>query len=317
MRRSIKLAFTDFWHRDNVTDIIANPIYQLLSRHYDVELSNSPDFLIFSCFGKKFLKYDCTRIFYTGENIRPNFNQCDYAFSFDYPVTDRNYRLPLYCLYDYFDQLRNKTQIGPDLSAKKFCNFLYSNRKARERIEFYEKLTSYKPVDSGGKVMNNVGGRVADKLKFLRDYKFTIAFENSSYPGYTTEKILEAIISNTIPIYWGNPLIGRDFNPGRFINCHDFKGFDEVISHVREVDQDDDLYRKYIAAPTFPCGDDNEFVNEDNLRRQFDKILSGPTRSFVASPFDRAKFLLHPSRPRDFTTAMVRRWKSHRRQIKP
>lgn len=316
MRRSIKLAFTDFWHEDKNAEVVANPLYQLLSRHYDVELSKNPDFLFYSCFGQKYLKYDCTRIFFTGENIRPNFDQCDYAFSFDYPVTDRNYRLPLYRLYGYFDQLRNKARNIPDPSKQKFCNFVYSNKKARERIEFLELLNRYKPVDSGGKVLNNIGGRVDDKLEFLRNYKFTITFENSNHPGYTTEKIMEALIADTIPIYWGNTLVARDFNPDCFINCHDFESFNEVIAHVKKVDNDDELYRKYIAAPAFANGVDNEFVNEENLVIRFDKIFSGPTESKVAGRYDRIKYLLHPSRPEDFVRSLVRRWRKHRRETK-
>ena len=153
-------------------------------------------------------------------------------------------------------------------------------------------------------------------LEFLQGYKFTIAFENSSYPGYTTEKIAEALTTNTIPIYWGNPLIARDFNPDSFINCHDFGDFDEVIDHVIKVDKDDALYHKYISAPAFANGTDNEFVNSDNLKRQFEKIFAGPTQSTVAGRYDHLKYLVHPSRPRDFVHAMARRWKHMRRQKK-
>ena len=42
------------------------------------------------------------------------------------------------------------------------------------------------------------------KLKIISNHKFNIAFENSSYPGYVTEKITDAFIANTIPIYWGD-----------------------------------------------------------------------------------------------------------------
>ena len=314
MRQLIKIAFTDFWHGNGADGIASNPIYQLLSRFYDLEISEQPEFLIYSCFGKQFLKYDCTRIFYTGENVRPNFSQCDYAFSFDYPVTERNYRLPLYLLYGYFNQLESKGQQIRHPSDLKFCNFVYSNKKAPERIEFYNKLELYKPVESGGKVLNNIGGRVKDKLEFLRKFKFTIAFENSSYPGYTTEKIMQALIADTIPIYWGNPLIARDFNPECFINCHDFESFEEVVAHIARVDNDDELFRRYISAPAFINGTDNEYVNEENIKRQWDKIFSGPTRSSVANRYDRLMYWLHPSRPRDFATASFRRWKRYRSQ---
>jgi hypothetical protein len=56
----------------------------------------------------------------------------------------------------------------------------------------------------------------------LRAYKFVVAFENSSAPGYNTEKLTHAIEADSMPIYWGDPEIGRSFNPGRFIDAHDY-----------------------------------------------------------------------------------------------
>ena len=115
---------------------------------------------------------------------------------------------------------RNVRENEVDLCSRGFCSFLYSNEKARERIDFFHRLSEVGRVDSGGKVLNNIGYRVEDKLKFYGKYKFSIAFENSQFPGYTTEKILHAFMANTVPIYWGNPLVGNDFNPDSFINCH-------------------------------------------------------------------------------------------------
>jgi alpha(1,3/1,4) fucosyltransferase len=101
-----------------------------------------------------------------------------------------------------------------------------------------------------------VGERFAEdwmytKLEFQSHCKFTIAFENSSSPGYTTEKLLHAYITGTVPIYWGNPEVTRDFNPASFINCHDFNNFEEVVERVKEVDQNDKLYDEILQEPAF------------------------------------------------------------------
>jgi hypothetical protein len=181
---------------------------------------------------------------------------------------------------------------------------------APERIAFTKELMRYKRVDCGGKIMNNTGGRILDKTEFLKNYKFTIAFENASYPGYTTEKIMEALLAGTIPIYWGNPLVHRDFNPECFIDCHQFESFDAVIAHVIEVDNDSDLFNKYVTAPIFENGVDNEFVNEENIKRQFDKIFAGPVKSTVAHAHDRVKYWLHPARPWYTARSLYRQWRT-------
>ena len=52
---------------------------------------------------------------------------------------------------------------------------------------------------------------VSNKMDFIKDYKFVISFENSSNPGYTTEKLIEPMLVNSIPIYWGNTEVGARY----------------------------------------------------------------------------------------------------------
>ena len=114
---------------------------------------------------------------------------------------------------------------------------------------------------------------VAHIVAFMQDYKFSIAFENSSYPGYTTEKILHAMLANTVPIYWGNPQVAKDFNPNSFINCHDFKDLDSVVDYIKKVDQNDDLYRQYLAEPFFKNNEVPLHLQETTIVNWFKNIF--------------------------------------------
>jgi len=250
--QKIKVKFVDFW---------ANPsmfhrfILNILQPYYEVEISDEPDFLFFSCYGNEHHKYRCPKIFYTGENIRPDYRYCDFSFSFDYDeFNGRNYRLPLFLLYYDPEVLLHKP--NPELiveSKKKFCNMIISNPNAKERIDFFNKLSKYRKVDSGGRYLNNIGGSVSNKIGFIKDYKFTIAFENSSYAGYTSEKIVQPMTVNSIPIYWGNPDIGRDFNENSFINAHAaaIKNMNDLVDYVVEIDRNENLYQKMQQEPYF------------------------------------------------------------------
>jgi len=238
-------------------------ILNILKKYYEVEISKNPDYLFYNESDYEHLNYDCVKIFYTGENIHPNFNFCDYAFGFDHiSFGDRYCRLPVYFVSNFYrkeeiEMIKNKdifTQTKftiEDLKDKTdFCSFVYSNYLAdNTRKIFFDKLSSYKRVNSGGAYLNNVGGRIENKLKFEMKHKFSIAFENSSNIGYTTEKIVNSFASNTIPIYWGNPEIGKEFNENRFVNCHSYKNFDEVIKKIMEIDNDGNLYLNIINAP--------------------------------------------------------------------
>jgi len=270
--------FTDLNRPFNLTNIKHLFEWRMASKLYNLELTARPDFLFYSCTGDEHLKYDCTRIFYTPKNVRPNFNRCDYAFSFDFPITDRNYRLPLYRRWPEYRQLfspRNPERIT--LQNRKFCSFMVSNSNAVERIEFFNQLSSYRGVDSGGRFLNNIGNPIPSgydyKLNWMQNYKFSITFENSSYPGYTTEKLMHAFLADTIPIYWGNPLAGLDFNPKAFINCHDFSSFEEVIELVKEIDQNDALFKEYLCQPYLKDNLETDFCKEENILARYSEIF--------------------------------------------
>ena len=134
--------------------------------------------------------------------------------------------------------------------TSKFCCFVYSN-KVKFRNKFCIRLSKYKKVDCGGGCLNNIGKKVVNKLNFQKDYKFCIAYENSCYPGYTTEKILDAYKANCIPIYYGSKTVIKDFNPETFINAHDFENDNDLINYIKKVDTDEALYNSYMGKNIF------------------------------------------------------------------
>jgi hypothetical protein len=272
---------------------------RILQKYYEVEFSDNPDYVFFHESTYDYLKYNCIRIFFTGENVFPNFNLCDYGIGFDYMTFgDRYYRMPIYlvaqfysdaelALMDDLDFTKQKPFTKQDLVNKTaFCSFVYSNYLADpERGEIFNKLSAYKKVDAGGVYLNNTGGRVKNKLAFEQEHKFSVAFENSSSSGYTTEKLVNAFAAKTIPIYWGNPDIAKEFNQDRFINCHAYKNFDEVVKRVKEIDQNDELYLKIINQPIVAPGYDFQAVRdgfENFLRHIFDQPLSQAKRRKIS-----------------------------------
>ncbi len=256
MSNVIKINFCD---TDSTFDPKNNYIVDIISRNYGgYELSNHPDFLFYSVFGIDHLRYDgCVKVFFTDEAVTPDFNECDYAMGFD-PIEfgDRYFRRPVWYGEERF--YNNRYEITDEEAlGRKFCNFIFFNddlgRGAAFRKEFVRKLSEYKKVDCPGKVLNNMktdrllgrfkGDWRKSKIDFIKDYKFTIAFENSSFYGYTTEKILHPIIARSVPIYWGNPIIDKDYNTKAFIDCTGCEDdIDAVIDKIITLDNDDKMY---------------------------------------------------------------------------
>ncbi len=280
MKKKIKIDFVDFW-----PDLIKenNFFTDILEKYYDIEISSDPDYVFCSYFDNKHLNYrNCVKIFFIGENMVPDFNLYDYAMGFHYiSFEDRYLRLPLYALYtQHYDLFYKKHTYSDEyyLSKKKFCNCVISNPYPfadRRRDEMYEALSKYKPVGSGGRYNNNVGGPVNDKIAFEKEYKFSMTFENSCSSGHTTEKIVESFAGDTIPIYWGNPRVAEEFNPDSFINCHYFPSLNAVVERVKEIDNDDELFLKMIKAPA---------LNENSLASKY--MRDGYADDFLRNIFD-------------------------------
>ena len=275
MKNKIKIDFSDFWGGFDKTD---NYFYNLLKEEFDIEISNNPDVLFFSVFGNQHQSYQCKKVFYTGENVEPPLGYCDYSFSFDYLDDVRNYRLPHYLLYDGYYELARTKVIEESMVNRKFCNFVASNGNCNERNSFVQELSKYKKVDSGGRFMNNIGYAVPDKRKFQSEYKFSVAFENNAYrpqhPGYTTEKIMEPMTVNSIPIYWGNPLINKEFNQKSFVNFYDFNDINKMIEYIIELDKDDNKYLEMLNQPWFTGNSIPDNNKLENIKSFLYKIFN-------------------------------------------
>lgn len=304
----IKMRIVNWHTSDTEENFYANYFVRLLSQKYDIIYTDKPDFIIFGGFNDiraktHFLDYNCVRIFQTGENIRTDWNLADYGIDFDYmDFGDRHLRCPLM-------QVLNERPLN---KREKFCAYVVSNGGLRGirylREDFFDKLNSYKKVDSGGRHRNNIGHFVADKHKWLQDYKFNLCFENSSYPGYLTEKLFDAYNAGCVPIYWGdtslrvgfaenvaggggfNPndlesidtriptisqnLIEYKINPKAFINAHNFPNLNALLEEVKRIDNDDKAYEAMRNEPLFLDNFNPKEFYEKKILDFFDNIFS-------------------------------------------
>jgi alpha(1,3/1,4) fucosyltransferase len=283
----VYIDYSDFGTQLHKTNHIFT---RILAGKYDVKIADKPDLLFHSHDGNVHRLYNCKKIFHTAEVYKPDLTISDYSLTFHELDNPRNLRLPIYAIaMDPEKLVKQKNEGEPLLAEKtKFCCFFtsYGNRKTRVRIEFFHRLSRYKQVDSAGKYLNNIGRSVpfdeAAKLGFLRPYKFYMAFENEIYPGYTTEKIMEAMAARCIPIYWGNPDVARDFNPKSFLNYHDFPSEEALIDRIIEIDRNDDLCLQYLNEPFFHGNKPNIYFDMDRLLDFFVRAIDDPAPPVAA-----------------------------------
>lgn len=274
-KTNLKVDFVSFWPNFIKND---NYFYNLLDTKYNISIdSKNPD-IVFHSYdysGKKeHALYDnekTLKVFYSGENTSPDFNDSHYTFTYCESTRDkRNYRLPLWVLHiNWFNKkyLKNRDiAYHIDLNSliinknkklnKKFCSFVATQPKGK-RVQFVPKLNEIEKVDCGGKLFNNINKNIKGrgdqhwKYKFLKNYRFNIAFENEIGNGYVSEKIIQPMSVNSIPIYWGSNMAKLDFNESSFIFANDFESEEKLIEYIIELNNNQDLYYQKLNEPWF------------------------------------------------------------------
>src|SRR5580765_3193465 len=235
MKPQIRVDFAYFW--PGFTPESFRTYFPYVHEKYDlVATREAPEVVFYSVFVPRARLYieprypdpvatisrgNYVRVFISGEITEPLMNDCEFAISFSALVDHPNHlRLPLWvyenrawgygperlvkdAATDWEKVAREKTQ---------FCNFVYLH-EVPYRDAIFKMLSAYKRVDAAGRQLNNMNGwtvpmapnRAAGKVEFFRRYKFTLAVENTIWPGYMTEKLVDPMFAASIPIYVGDP----------------------------------------------------------------------------------------------------------------
>jgi hypothetical protein len=82
---------------------------------------------------------------------------------------------------------------------------------------------------------------IPDKRPLFTHAMFHIAAENSRHPNYFTEKLVDCMVSYTVPLYWGCPNIGDYFDPAGVLAFETGDELAEILARLRPEDYFDRL----------------------------------------------------------------------------
>jgi hypothetical protein len=299
--QTFSVLFCDMWDQFNETyNMFTLALEEALSgvtvKGYsrDSLSGQTPDLVIFGPFGEAWRTLPPTwpKVHFSGENSAP-IKDPSVKFNIGYRLlefSDDTYlRMPLWQLeIDWFgadpEKIRNPIPLPIDTCMKatvsdrsKFCAFVVTNPMNPVRNEAFHTLNAYKQVDSAGRLFNNIGDKIfaglgggggeLKKHEFLKDYRFCLAYENSSSPGYTTEKLLHAKAAGCVPIYWGDPKVARDFNERGFINANSCKTAEDLVALVHALEVNPAAWRAMAEVPAL------NIYYRDLVRRTFAEFV--------------------------------------------
>jgi Glycosyltransferase family 10 (fucosyltransferase) C-term len=203
---------------------------------------------------KGFILYPEKMIAIIHENERPNYRQYRYSLSSDFDsYGGRNCRLPWWYLelnwpgmvpsqrvrppgnphgfeppVDIDILLQPRSETG-SADRELFCCLVASNPEPH-RMFCAEELSRIGRVDYFGKIAGTA--HESSKYELLPRYRFNLCFENSTFPGYYTEKLLQAWVAGCVPLYYSDPWFAVDFNPNAVINRANFQSVSEFVDYV-------------------------------------------------------------------------------------
>ena len=199
-------------------------------------------------------------IWYSGENERPPQGNWDGYLAFDtnLPV-ERSVYFPLWYLtstnlfksttHTYWGN--NVPTMAQLTDGRKFTSMkrkfvvTFIGKSYPLRLHAIEALARIGKVDVYGEAARN---QVKNPSHVAQKYRFVMCFENDLYPGYVTEKPLEAYLTGAIPLYNGLDELNY-LNQKALVNLANFKNLTDWVDEINKISRNINLFKKIYEQP--------------------------------------------------------------------
>jgi len=124
-----------------------------------------------------------------------------------------------------------------DVTKTRTLSLIASNKKRLKGHRLRHKIVRWIRAEG---IEADIMGRgyhpFDDKAEGLAPYRYSVVIENCQQNGYFTEKLVDALLLKTVPIYWGAPDISRFFDMDGIIHCQTEEALRRAIRSVSIAD---------------------------------------------------------------------------------
>ena len=205
-------------------------------------------------------------IFFSTENYRYDNVIADFFLTGDFMQNENHLRIPIWknyiewTEYDINTEYKNNFYDGHQsrvgeiykldkllepfgsafLNKKQDISFISTNLKSPKNF-FYNLFKNCFNINGFGPAFEN---SIKDhnssnflKKNIFRNHAFDLCPQNSMYPGYYDERIIDPFYNSTLPITWADENIKLDFNPLAFINLQKYtnSNFLEILDLLKDM----------------------------------------------------------------------------------
>ena len=119
-------------------------------------------------------------------------------------------------------------------------------------------------------------GAVPNKNAVMRQYKYSLCYENAVFPGYVTEKIFDGFFAGSIPVYLGAPNVTEYIPAGTFIDKRNFKTYADLYRYMKGMPEPE--YLAYLAAiEAFVRGEKIKMFSPETFAELIIQHIAEPT----------------------------------------
>ncbi len=203
-----------------------------------------------------------------------------FTTQFDSVITPRNdinhrniinsHELNTWHINKTYSQLETIVEIPKSKNISVVCSDLTDLPGHKARYTLVNRLIGHfkDRLDVFGRGLNPI----QDKWDALAPYKYSIAIENNSFPGYFTEKLSECYLTLTMPVYYGCKDIDKYFDAKSILNI-DIDDYRQTINQIEQL-LDEDPYPQQLPLL---IEQKNRFLKNYNIFNALSEIL---TREF-------------------------------------
>eukprot|EP00591_Stephanopyxis_turris_P006858 CAMPEP_0195518564 /NCGR_PEP_ID=MMETSP0794_2-20130614/13160_1 /TAXON_ID=515487 /ORGANISM="Stephanopyxis turris, Strain CCMP 815" /LENGTH=429 /DNA_ID=CAMNT_0040647555 /DNA_START=68 /DNA_END=1357 /DNA_ORIENTATION=+ len=114
--------------------------------------------------------------------------------------------------------------------------------------------TRIQPAPESSEFNGNVTFMHGSNERFFHNYRFGLILENINSPGYVSEKLLNAFLSGTVPIWYGSTEIFDIFNKKAFI-YYNVENPKPALEYIAYLEENPEAYEKVLAQPILADGE--------------------------------------------------------------
>ncbi|KAG5320829.1 FUCTC fucosyltransferase, partial [Pseudoatta argentina] len=132
-------------------------------------------------------------------------------------------------------------------AKSKSVSWLVSNCYAKSgRLEYVKELSKHIDVDIYGRCGKFNCYDNCFKNIIAARYFFYLSFENSFCDDYVTEKLVNPLRHNIIPVVYGGANYSRFAPPNSYVNALDFESPKELAAYLKYLSQDLQRYQSFL-----------------------------------------------------------------------